>query len=263
MRPLSQQLLWNILSCLDVGSFGANVHYYERVSSTNDIARRLAENHAPEGTLVVANEQTAGRGRLHRQWTAPPGTSLLMSVLFRPSLLPEQIQRLVMACGVATAEACESLAGVQVDVKWPNDLLVAGRKFAGILAESAVVASRFVWVIVGMGINVSQRYSLGHPLYGMAASLAEASGKEIDRAELLGEIMTGLNTWNGRLLEPALLETWRARCVTLGQRVRVESAGHVTEGAASDISQDGSLILIDDAGHTHHIASGDATIIRR
>jgi BirA family biotin operon repressor/biotin-[acetyl-CoA-carboxylase] ligase len=261
MQPLSHQNIQSVLARAGAGPFGASVAYYEQVGSTNDIARKLAEAHAPEGTLVVADEQTAGRGRLGRTWIAPPDTSLLMSVIFRPTFPAGQAYRLVMACGLAAAEASELVTGVEVGVKWPNDLHIAGLKVAGILPESAIIAEKLAWVIVGMGINVNQAFTAPDPLAATATSLRMAAGQEIDRGELLGAIMKHLRSWHERIGGAALAEAWRDRCMTIGQRIRVETKGLVVEGVAQDIDPGGALWLQEDTGARRLVAAGEASVL--
>ncbi len=262
MPPLTERQIRDALAPRDTGRFGANLYYYDQIDSTNDVARALAEEEAPEGTLVMADTQTAGRGRLGRSWIAPPGTSLLMSILFRPSLPLEWVHRLVMVCGLAVAEAAEAAIGVPVDVKWPNDLLLGGKKFTGLLPESAIIGDKLAWVIVGIGVNVNTVFAPPDPLAETATSLRMVGGREYERASLLGEILANLNRWHTRIYDSALIETWRARCVTLGQRIRVETSGAVIEGLAEELDDSGALWLRDNAGQRRRLFSSEATVLR-
>jgi BirA family biotin operon repressor/biotin-[acetyl-CoA-carboxylase] ligase len=261
MQPLSQRQIWNALSREDTGPFGANAHYYPVTGSTSDVARELAAGHAPEGTLVVADEQTAGRGRMGRRWEAPPRTSLLMSVIFRPRIPADQIYRLVMVCGLAVAEACEDVTGVTVAVKWPNDLLIGGRKVAGILPESAFTGESLSWVVVGMGINVNQVFEKDAPLAETATSLRVVIGGGVDRAALLAKIMARMNHWNACLGDDALDQAWQGRCLTIGQRVRIQLPGETIEGLAEALDAAGALWLRDEVGVLHRIVAGEATLL--
>lgn len=274
MPPLSQRLIWGMLGEIDAGVFAGNVRFYEEVGSTNDVLRQMAAEHAPEGSVVIAESQTAGRGRLGRSWEAPPGSSLLMSVLFRPDLPPLEAYRLVMACGLAAAEACEAVVEnfvlpgrrqslLHIDVKWPNDLLIGGRKMTGILAEAEPTpdGAGMAWVVVGMGINVSQQFGPDHPLAGRATSLAEATGAEIDRLALLGAVLEHLHAWHG-CPGSDVLAAWRDRCTMLGERVRIDAPGGVLEGVAEDLDPAGYLLLRDDAGALQRVAAGDASVLR-
>ena len=134
---------------------GRTLVFLPETASTNDEARRLAESGAPDGTLVIADYQTAGRGRAARRWEAPPGSSLLMSLVFRPALVPQQVQRMTMICGLAIADVLESEYGLEPALKWPNDVLVGGAKVGGILTEVLLDAHRVECVITGIGLNVN------------------------------------------------------------------------------------------------------------
>jgi BirA family biotin operon repressor/biotin-[acetyl-CoA-carboxylase] ligase len=226
------------------------------------VARELATEGVSEGTLVITDEQTRGRGRLARHWVAPPNTSLLMSIIFRPVLPPDQAHRLVIAVGLAVAEACEAVAGVRVDAKWPNDLLIDGRKVAGLLAESAIEAEYLDWVIVGAGLNVHQVFSPTDPLSGRATSLQMETGREHDRNLLLAQILERLNDWYVRIDESALIAAWRARCPMLGQPVQVETPDGMLTGLAEDIDATGALLLYDAEGQLRRLTIGEATILR-
>lgn len=258
-QPLTQAQVQEALA--NAAPFGANVYVYTQVGSTNEIARELAEQGVPEGTLVLADEQTAGRGRFGREWVAPPGSSLLMSLIFRPVLPSEHTYRLVMVSALALAEACEALAGVSVGIKWPNDVQIGGRKLAGILAESAFAGAGLAWVIVGVGVNVNQVFAPGDPLAETATSLRMNTGRHFDRLALLRAFLKRLNGWHNRLLDDALMVGWRARCVTLGRQVRVVVGEKVVEGLAENVDASGALLLRDQAGILHTLAAGEATLL--
>ncbi|MBN1122448.1 MAG: biotin--[acetyl-CoA-carboxylase] ligase [Anaerolineae bacterium] len=261
MSDLSQQRIQEVLDGLDTGSIGAETHFFGTIGSTNDEARRLAESGAPEGTIVVADEQKAGRGRFDRVWEAPRGSSILLSVIFRPTLPPDRVQRLVMACGLAVIEACEALATVRVDIKWPNDLQIGGKKLCGILPESALIGSHFEWVVVGMGINVTRQFEPPDPLAATATSLQMETGRPVDRGLLLGEIMRRIDLWHNQLEEQALLQAWIDRCVTLGRRVQTGSGDSVIKGVAEAIDETGALLLRDSTGELWRVAAGEATLL--
>jgi BirA family biotin operon repressor/biotin-[acetyl-CoA-carboxylase] ligase len=262
MQPLSIDRLKLVIAQHDAGPFGANLHYYPQVGSTNDIARDLARQGAAEGTLVIGDDQIAGRGRMGRRWIAPPGSSLMFTTLFCPSLPADQVNRLVMACGCAIAEGCEEIIPASIDVKWPNDLQIGGKKLAGILPESSLLGERVEWVIVGMGVNVNQVFGPADPLAEVATSLREAAGgSELDRADLLGRILARLNFWNARLAADALLEAWRGRCVTLGKSIQVVVAGQMLFGVAEELDETGALWLRTEDGERHRLTISEATII--
>jgi len=258
---LTERQVWNALAGLDAGVFGKNVVFQQQVGSTNDIARQLAEDHAPEGTLVIAEEQTAGRGRLGRTWESPPGVSLMQSILFRPDIEAGQTHRLVMAVGLAAAEACETAAGMRIDVKWPNDLQINGRKVAGILPESALVGDRLAWVVVGIGINVNQQFDAEHQLAGTATSLRMGAGREIDRLEVLREMLIWLAAWYRQIEGEDLHLAWAERCITLGQRVRIRAGDRLVEGLAEGLDSAGALWLRGDNGQRQRMFAGEATVV--
>jgi BirA family biotin operon repressor/biotin-[acetyl-CoA-carboxylase] ligase len=255
---LSTKSIARALQGCAVGPFGAQIHYAAQVGSTNDVARTLAEKGAPEGTLVIADEQTAGRGRMGRRWSAPPKTSLLMSLIFRPTLPPEEANRLVMACGLAAAEAIEIQTKLSVDAKWPNDLLVGGAKLAGILAESALLAGsdQLAYVIVGIGVNVNVRDDPGDNLIYPATSLLRELGRPVDRLALLAAMLERLNRWRDVLPSSELDAAWQARLVTLGQRI---VAGEVT-GVAERVDRAGALLVREDTGNLVRLSSGDVSL---
>jgi BirA family biotin operon repressor/biotin-[acetyl-CoA-carboxylase] ligase len=165
MQEISELSRERIEEALGAGTLWRKVVYLPTTGSTNDVAKGLAAQGAPEGTVVVADEQTAGRGRMRRRWLSPPGTCLLCSILFRPTLPPTQAQRLTMLCALAAADAVEKVAGLGVALKWPNDLIVKSpipnpqsqnwRKLAGVLTETGMMGERLEFVVVGIGINVN------------------------------------------------------------------------------------------------------------
>jgi len=261
LRPLSTDILNAALAGVDRGVFGLSLVYQSQVGSTNDYLHSLASQGAPEGTVVIADEQTEGRGRLGRAWVAPPNTSLLFTTLFRPSLHPEYAHQLVMVAGLAIAEACEEMTGVTVDVKWPNDLQIGGKKFVGILLESSVMADQIEWLIVGTGINVNHRFEPADPLAETATSLRVACGQTIDRASLFALILRNYYHWHSRLGEDQLISAWRLRCITLGRRVSVQSQTGLVTGLAHNIGSSGVLHIKDDSGNVHFIHASEATII--
>jgi BirA family biotin operon repressor/biotin-[acetyl-CoA-carboxylase] ligase len=236
-----------------------DVRRHEELDSTNVLAMHLAREGAPEGLVVVADHQTSGRGRLGRTWEAPPGSSLLVSILFRPgpSLPPERAHLLTAAVGLAAAAACESLSGVRPDLKWPNDLLVGGRKLAGILAESDLSGGRLAAVVVGLGLNVSSA-----PPGFEAISLAEAApGAAVpDPGALLDAVLYEIDQRYPDFERVA--DEFRRRCETLGRRVKVELGHETLVGTAVDLSDEGHLGVEDSEGRLRWIAAGDVTHLR-
>jgi BirA family biotin operon repressor/biotin-[acetyl-CoA-carboxylase] ligase len=241
---------------------GRHVVYLPETGSTNVEARRLAERGVPEGTLVIADHQTAGRGRFHRRWEAPPGSSLLMSVVFRPPLAPFQVQRVTMICGLAVADAVESETGLRVDLKWPNDLVICGAKAGGILTEVAMAGDRVDYVIVGIGLNVNVDFA--QPAGGFltaATSLSQALERPVARLPVLRAFLRVLERrYEALKAGHSPYNEWAERLVTLGKPVTVSTSNAVWEGVAEGVDADGALLvrLADD--RLQVVMAGDVTL---
>jgi BirA family biotin operon repressor/biotin-[acetyl-CoA-carboxylase] ligase len=226
-----------------------DIHEFDSIGSTNTWLLAQARSGAAEGTVALADHQTAGRGRLGRAWTAPPGTALLVSVLLRPGALAADDRHLVAAAvALAAAGACAEVAGFTPEIKWPNDLLVAERKLAGILGEADRDA-----VVVGMGLNVSAA-----PVDAISAE--EAAGRPVGRRELLVATLLGLERRLGDL--GALAAAYRDACATLGRRVRVLVPGGELVGRAEDLDRRGYLLLRTDADRLVEVPVGDVVHLR-
>jgi BirA family biotin operon repressor/biotin-[acetyl-CoA-carboxylase] ligase len=231
-------------ACLPGGRMAGPLCAYRSLASTQTRARAWATAGAPEGAVVLADHQTGGRGQHGRSWTAPRGTALLFSVVLRPSLPVARWPEIPLATGCAVAEGLESVAPVSARLKWPNDMLVGGRKLAGILAEG--VAGTSPLVILGIGVNVSQRDSDWPPdLAATACSLASL-GASVPRETLLAAILVRLAGWYGRLLDEGfepVRAAWRRRGL-LGLRVPVSDG----EGTTVDLGPGGELVVRRDDG---------------
>ncbi|MFP5375438.1 MAG: biotin--[acetyl-CoA-carboxylase] ligase [Acidimicrobiia bacterium] len=220
------------------------------VGSTNRVALDLARSGAPEGVVVVASYQTAGRGRRGRAWEAAPGSSLLASVLLRPGLGADRLHLAVAAVALAAADACAAVAGFRPAVKWPNDLVVGDRKLAGVLAEATGEA-----VVVGVGLNVSA----GGPWPAGAVAAEEVAGRPVAVDALLDALLPALAARLGRW--EAVASDYRRACATLGRAVRVETADGCLDGTAADVSDDGHL-LVDVGACVRTVAAGDVVHLR-
>jgi len=251
-----------LLKGLDTQVIGRMAYTYDSVGSTNDVAHRLARQGTPEGTIVLADVQTAGRGRMGRRWEAPAGSSLLFSLVFYPRLEPQQTNRLTMCCALGVAEAILETTGLPATLKWPNDVLVHGRKVAGILTETGLTGDRLDWAIVGIGINVNfDRHAL-RDLAPQASSLASEAGHRVSRQQLLHALLKRIETRLPELDRPDLLvEAWRSSLSTLGHRVAVATTGAIVRGLAEAVDRDGALLIRDDLGRIHRFLAGDVTIL--
>jgi BirA family biotin operon repressor/biotin-[acetyl-CoA-carboxylase] ligase len=225
---------------------GRTIHTFETVDSTQAVLGQLAANGAPEGTVVVARHQTAGRGSRGRQWWDALGESLMLSVLLRPPVPVAQAPQLSLVAGVAVVDALRVGAGVDARIRWPNDVLIEGKKVCGVLPEAVSrVDGRVGYVLLGIGINVGQR-EFPHELRDTATSLLLATRVAHDQTQLLSETLAALDRRYGEWLSTgftALRVEWRKRAGILGQRVRIRDGG---EGVAVDVDDTGALLV--DAG---------------
>lgn len=231
------------------------VHWFAEIDSTNRWLLDRAREGAAEGVVAVADHQTAGRGRLGRTWTAPPGASLLTSILLRPDLPPARLHLVTAAVALAAADACAALAGVEPELKWPNDLLVGDRKLAGVLAEADLREGAPPAVVVGIGLNVRWPRDLPPELAEVATALNRLrSGPPPERADLLVALLEGLERRCQDL--DAVAAEHRGRCATVGRRVRVDLGASAIEGVAVDVTDDGHLV-VDAANGRHVVPVGD------
>jgi len=239
---------------------GRDVQYRLRTTSTMDDARRAAERGGPHGFLVLAEEQTAGRGRLRgRQWISAAYQNLSFTLVLRPD--PARAARLSICAPVAVANAVEQLTGLFPRIKWPNDLRLGGRKFAGILIEGGWRDGRPDYALVGIGINVNFDPSLQGGLAGPATSLAAARGRPLVREALLAAVCSAFERAYDGALSEALFEGWRSRSETLGRPVTVAfDDGRRLDGIAAGVSPDGALLLRTADGALHELHAGEVSL---
>ena len=237
------------------GRFGEIIHELGEVDSTQTVARELADTRAPEGTVVTAEHQRAGRGRGGRSWLDRPGENLLLSVILRPAIQAAEVPQLTLVAAVAVAEAVEEVAGLRPDIKWPNDLVLDERKFAGVLTEATSDGRAVSRVIVGIGINVNQR-EFPVELAARATSLALARGAPVERRVLRDVLLARLERWYALYVDHGFTPVhpeWCRRAVTVGRPV---VAGDL-HGTAVALDGDGALLVRDAAGRTHRIVAGE------
>jgi BirA family biotin operon repressor/biotin-[acetyl-CoA-carboxylase] ligase len=236
---------------------------FAEIDSTNTYVRDQARQGAAEGLVAVAEHQTAGRGRLDRRWESPPGANLLASVLLRPACEAGDLHLCTGAVALAAAGACGAVAGVDPDLKWPNDLLVGGAKLAGVLAEAEFAGGRLEAVVVGIGINVAWPGPAGAG--GTCLDEAGGSAQPVDKAQLLDRMLEGLALWRPLLDDEAgrrdLADEVRRRCATLGQRVRVTRPNDELTGVASAIDDAGHLVVETPSG-SQLVRVGDVVHLR-
>lgn len=239
-------------------------HHFQETASTNTTAKELAAGGAPEGTLVVAEGQSHGKGRLGREWFSPLGEGVYLSLILRPKLSPADAPKITLLTAVAAAEALRSFTGLPIQIKWPNDILLRDKKLAGILTEISTEMDAIDYVIIGLGLNVNVA-AFPADLRDTATSLLIETGRVHPRVGLTRAFLEGFESWYGMLqdtgFEP-VLERWRQFSAVTGRRIVVETMGDRIEGTALDINRDGLLIVEDDEGHLHRIYSGDVTLKR-
>ena len=233
---------------------GCPLHHLETVDSTNRFAVGLAREGAPEGTAVIADRQTAGRGRLQRVWQSPPGCNLY----------PSEASQITLLAGVAVAETLASICPV-VAIKWPNDVLIRDRKVCGILTETAAAGGlRAVIVGIGINVNISRKdFNPGHR--EAATSLLDETGREYSREDLAFLLFDRLQKWYETFQHDGFAkvrEDWLSRSDTAGKRVRISFRDEVYDGVMEGIDGDGALLLADGQGNVQRITAGDATIIK-
>ncbi|HZX95740.1 MAG TPA: biotin--[acetyl-CoA-carboxylase] ligase [Myxococcales bacterium] len=250
-----------IAPLLASGEMGRSIHHFEELESTNDEAHRLAEAGALHGEVVIAEVQTKGRGRRGRSWIAPPGKSLAMSVILRPSLPPSRAPEITLLAAVALAEAARELGAHATRIKWPNDLEVRGRKLAGLLTELHADADRVRHAVLGIGLNVTlQPGDLPAELRAVATSLLIETGERQPRPMVCARILEHLEEWLS-LHETEgfapVAERWRELSSTLGHRVRVATEGATIEGDAVDLAEDGALLVREAGGALVRVVAGD------
>ncbi|MBQ8910103.1 MAG: biotin--[Oscillospiraceae bacterium] len=241
-----------------------HIVYYDCIDSTNDRAKAMAKSGAPEGTVVVAGMQTAGRGRLGRTFHAPAGLGLYFSVILRPGCAPEQLMHLTCAAAVAACNAVEQTSGYRPRIKWTNDLVAEKQKLGGILTELSVNAQGIVeWAVIGIGINCRHRKEdFPAQLQDMATSLLQITGHPISPAKLAAELMISLLEMRHRLLEDkdTVLTAYRQDCMTLNRQVVLVRGDEKCYGTALDIDSDGSLVVRFEDGSIQSVQSGEISV---
>jgi BirA family transcriptional regulator, biotin operon repressor / biotin---[acetyl-CoA-carboxylase] ligase len=241
---------------LATGFIGKNIVYYPRLSSTMDAARVEAGRGAPEGTVIMAGEQTGGRGRLRRTWFTPPG-NIALSIIVYPGLAA--LPYLIMVAALAAARAVEKTSGLEAQIKWPNDVLVGGKKVCGILIENGVKAGGAPFSIVGIGINVGLRPGdIGDIA---ATSLTAAADREVSSRLVAKYIFEEFERLYRQLPEgKPVFEAWRGRLVNLGKQVAARWGDSVIEGVAEAVAEDGALAIRQADGTLARVVAGDVTL---
>jgi BirA family biotin operon repressor/biotin-[acetyl-CoA-carboxylase] ligase len=237
---------------------GQNLLYFASVTSTNDIARQQALGKSPEGTAVIAERQTSGMGRLKREWVSPEGNIAVTVVLYPDR---KNLYFLTMLAALAVQRGIEKTTGVKCQLKWPNDVLVNGKKVCGILLESKASVESVDYALVGIGINVNMKIADHPEIAAIATSLALETASEVSRTELLRNLFIEMEKLYLRLRAgESILAEWRDQLVTLGKKVFVRSGDEAFEGTAESVADDGSLLLRCADGKLLKFNAGDVTL---
>lgn len=268
MTQLSSEAIARVLT---TRRLGRPTLVCDRIGSTSDVVHEQARAGAHDGLLVIAEEQTAGRGRLDRTWWAPYGTCLLMSVLLAPRTTGRQFPlhragQLTMCLGLGAVEGIMAATGVNARLKWPNDLVADGRKLGGMLTELNTDGQELNYAVLGLGLNVNVDFSAASAppdLVVTAASLQMKTGQPVDRLPLLAAILEHTERWYDSMLAGhSPHEAW-ARCLdTLGRRVRVSRTADFLEGVVVGVTPEGALLVEDQAGAVQTVWAGDVTSLR-
>ncbi|MBL7120333.1 MAG: biotin--[acetyl-CoA-carboxylase] ligase [Dehalococcoidia bacterium] len=246
----------SIFKGLSTRLIGRNILYYPSLPSTMDTAREMARDGMCEGTVILAAEQTAGKGRRGRKWVSPPEGSISLSIILHPS--PSQLPQLNMVAGLATVNCIERATGLKPVIKWPNDVLLNGKKVSGILMENIFEGGELKAAIVGIGLNVSLDVSSFAEISAIATSLSTELGRELSPGEVLPLLLRELDQTYRDLQSGAdIYERWLARVETLGKVVRVKSGDSVEEGYAESINADGSITLRHSDGSLVTMVTGE------
>jgi BirA family transcriptional regulator, biotin operon repressor / biotin---[acetyl-CoA-carboxylase] ligase len=243
---------------------GRDIQVFEQTTSTNDVMEKLARDGVKEGVVIFAETQTKGRGRLGRKWISPERKGLWFSVLLRPDLRPQEATQLTVASATALRRAIQSGTGLKPEIKWPNDILIGGKKVAGILTELSAEVDRVRHIILGIGVDVNlDAGELPVELRKTATSLKIETGEMISRAQLAVEILRELDFDYARICGgefPAVADEWESGCVTIGKNVTVHIGDRKIRGRAESLDDDGALLLRTEHGHLERIIGGDVTL---
>lgn len=262
------------LEMLVQGDIGREIIFFKTIGSTNTAALELAEKGAPHGTVVIADRQAKGKGRLGRTWVSPPGSNIYMSVILRPEIEPKDATLLTIMTAVSCAKGVmkstrnESIpTGLKAEIKWPNDLMISNKKLGGILTEMKSDPDGIVFAVIGIGINVNSKTTKDFPpdIQGIATSIREELGKIQSRTFIIAEILKEMEHWYKVLLAEGrkpLFDEWKRLSSTLGRKVKVTLGDNVFTGVAEDIDKGGMLILRLPSGMLKKISSGDLTMMR-
>jgi BirA family biotin operon repressor/biotin-[acetyl-CoA-carboxylase] ligase len=243
---------------------GKKIRFLSEVASTNTLAMEMAADGTPEGTVVIAETQTGGKGRLGRKWISPKG-NLYLSVVLRPDIPIHKAPLITLTGAVAVASAIRTTCGLEAGIKWPNDILISGKKVSGLLTEMSAEQDRIRHVVLGIGVDVNMEMGeLPPEVRSLTTTLAEEAGAKINRTRLLQQVLRDLERWYQKFLDndADVLEEWKMLNTTVGNRITVSGAGEALDGLAQGVDRDGRLVVRLDDGTIRTVAAGDVTIVK-
>ncbi len=253
---------FEVARSLNTKLVGRKIHYFDYLSSTMDLAMQLGLQGAVGGTLVLAESQTKGRGRLGRDWFSPKYKGIYLSLILRPKIPPAACPILTLMSAVSICEAVKTVTGLEAQIKWPNDVLIQNKKISGILTEMNAEMDKVNFVVIGIGLNVNNDKK---SLVAQATSLKEEQSQELSRLVILQELLRSIEI-NYFLLEAKgsqeIIDKWRNFTLTLGKRVKIYYQNKQIEGQAIDIDTDGALLIRKDSGLIQKVACGDINLCR-
>jgi BirA family transcriptional regulator, biotin operon repressor / biotin---[acetyl-CoA-carboxylase] ligase len=243
---------------------GRDIRVFEQTTSTNDVIEKLARDGAKEGVVVFAESQTRGRGRLGRKWMSPARKGLWFSILLRPNLRPQKATQLTVAVATALRRAIESETGLKPEIKWPNDILIRGKKVAGILTELNAELDKVRYIILGIGVDVNMS-AADYPseLRKLATSLKIELGNPVSRSELAATVLRELDNDYARVCDgqfEAVADEWEKHCSTIGRNVAIQTGERSVRGRAETLGEDGAMMVRTEHGHLERIVGGDVTL---
>ncbi|WP_069999852.1 biotin--[acetyl-CoA-carboxylase] ligase [Cellulosilyticum sp. I15G10I2] len=251
-----------IASIINTKLLGKDIHYYEKVDSTNEVAKTLAREGAAEGTLIMADKQLMGKGRLGKTWDSPSGTGIWMSLILRPHIIPGQASQLTLLAGLNMCEAIRRVTGLDCKIKWPNDIVINGKKVCGILAEMSAEMDGINHIILGIGVNVNIKSFEGELPH--ATSLYLESGKTYLRRYIVKEFLHLFEAdymhYKDEKSIAGFLKRYRKNCITLHHDIQVVTSEGKYIAYAKDIAEDGALVVIDSDNNEKTIFSGEVSV---
>lgn len=248
---------------LNTAIVAKEVYYFKTVDSTNRIAKQYALSGVSEGTVVIAEEQTSGRGRMNRAWVSPACSNILCSLIFYPPVNTSSIFRLTMLASIAVVKAIDKACGIKAQIKWPNDVYINGKKVCGILTEFSADSDTVDYAVVGIGLNVNFDIAPYRQLSGIATSLKEEKGRNVSRLKVLKQLLKEIDIRYQGIANGAeydLSQEWERHSMVLNRHVKIISGEETNYGFAKGITRDGHLIIIDSQGKQKEILCGDLSL---